>query len=84
MLLSGVFFIRWYNITILYQFRKKGDTKMSERRVERERILLTKIAERDLRITKMEVMVGRLVLGLPNEDLEKINKMIKESLKEKE
>ena len=31
----------------------------------------------------MEITVGRLVLQLPNEDLEKINKMIRESLKEK-
>lgn len=30
-----------------------------------------------------ELTVGRLVLSLPKEDLEKINKMIKESLKEK-
>ena len=30
-----------------------------------------------------EVIVGRLVLGLPPEDLVKINKMIIESLKEK-
>jgi len=32
----------------------------------------------------MEVVVGRLVLQLPNEDLEKVNKMIIASLKEKE
>ena len=31
----------------------------------------------------LEIVVGRLVLGLPNEDLVKINKMIRESLKEK-
>jgi len=31
----------------------------------------------------LEIIVGRLVLGLPNEDLVKINKMIVESLKEK-
>jgi hypothetical protein len=29
----------------------------------------------------LELIVGRLVLQLPNEDLEKINKMIIESLK---
>ena len=32
----------------------------------------------------LEVIVGRLVLGLPKKDLVKINKMIRESLKEKE
>ncbi len=32
----------------------------------------------------LEITVGRLVLGLPNEDLVKINKMIIDSLKEKE
>ena len=32
----------------------------------------------------LEIVVGRLVLGLPAEDLLKINKMIRESLKEKE
>lgn len=32
----------------------------------------------------MEIIVGRLVLGLPNEDVKKINKMIIKSLKEKE
>ena len=32
----------------------------------------------------LEIVVGRLVLGLPKEDLVKINKMIRESLKEKE
>ena len=31
----------------------------------------------------LEIVVGRLVLGLPKEDLEKINKMIIESVKEK-
>ena len=31
----------------------------------------------------LEVMVGRLVLGLPDKDLVKINKMIIKSLKEK-
>ena len=31
----------------------------------------------------LEIIVGRLVLGLPNKDLVKINKMIVESLKEK-
>ena len=31
----------------------------------------------------MEITVGRLVLQLPNEDLEKINKMIIESLERK-
>jgi len=34
--------------------------------------------------TLMEVFVGRLVLQLPKEDLEKVNKMIIKSLKEKE
>ena len=53
-------------------------------RIERERILLMKIEERDRMIAKMEFIVGRLVLDLPNEDLVKINKMIIESLKEKE
>jgi len=32
----------------------------------------------------LEIVVGRLVLQLPNEDLKKINKMIIQSLKEKE
>jgi len=32
----------------------------------------------------LEIIVGRLVLGLPKDDLKKINKMIIESLKEKE
>ena len=30
-----------------------------------------------------EIIVGRLVLGLPPDDLKKVNKMIRESLKEK-
>ena len=32
----------------------------------------------------LEIVVGRLVLGLPNEDLVKINKMIVASLEKKE
>lgn len=31
----------------------------------------------------LEIIVGRLVLGLPVEDLEKINEMIRKHLKEK-
>ena len=37
----------------------------------------------NLALIIQEIIVGRLVLGLPNEDLVKINKMIRESLKEK-
>ncbi len=38
----------------------------------------------NLALIILEITVGRLVLGLPNEDLVKINKMIVKSLKEKE
>ena len=37
----------------------------------------------NLALIIQEIIVGRLVLGLPNEDMVKINKMIIESLKEK-
>lgn len=37
----------------------------------------------DLMILILELTVGRLVLTLPNEDLEKINEMIKKHLERK-